>query len=277
MLQLTADNYYSQEANQAYFSASQIKAFLDCEERAMAELRGAYEREPSLALQVGSYVDARLCGGDMDAFELSHPEIFTRQGELRSAFRQAEEIVERIERDPLAMRMLDGDHQRILTGEIFGQPFKAKLDCWLDFGRCKRIWMDYPDMEDLMMPHGAIVDLKVVRSFDSLYKEGSGRLNFIEFWGYDLQMAIYQELMRQQCLEQVPCYILAATKEENPNIGLFQIPQALMDANLEILKPRLERLAAVKAGEEAPIGCGNCGWCRETKKLTRATWLEGWA
>lgn len=277
MLKLTAENYYSQEANQAYFSASQIKAFLECESRTMAELRGEYEREPSKALLVGSYVDAVLCGGDMDVFIQEHPQIFTLKGMLRSDFRKADEIIERIQSDQLAMMMLDGDHQQILTGKIFGQPFKAKLDSWLTYSQCRKIWETFPGMEDLMMPAGAIVDLKVVKDFEPMYREGAGRLNFIEAWQYDLQLAIYQELKRLLIGEQVPCYILGATKEEDPNIDLFQIPQPLMDANLEILKPRMERLAAVKAGKEEPIGCGACEWCRRTKKLTHARWLEGWA
>ena len=50
MLKLTAENYYSREANQAYFSASQIKAFLECESRTMAELRGEYA-EPVLGMR----------------------------------------------------------------------------------------------------------------------------------------------------------------------------------------------------------------------------------
>lgn len=274
---LTADNYYSKEADRAYFSASQIKALMDCESRALAEMRGKYEREPSTALLVGSYVDARLCGGDMEAFALAHTEIYTKAGTLRAEFRKAEEIAQRIERDPLAMRMLDGDHQQILTGTIFGQPFKAKLDCWLDGGAARRIWMDYPDMEELMYAHGAIVDLKVMRNFDTMYREGAGRLNFIEYWRYDLQMAIYQELKRQKMGVKVPCYILAATKEENPNIELFQIPQSLMDADMEILKTRMEHFAELKAGEDEPLGCGVCDWCRQTKVLKGATWLEAWA
>lgn len=277
MLKLTAENYYSQEADMAYFSTSQIKSMLDCESRAMAELRGEYEREESKALLVGSYVDAVLCGGEMDVFIQEHPQIFTQKGILRSDFRKADEIIERIQADRLASMMLDGDHQQILTGTIFGHPFKGKLDCWLSYNQCRAIWEEFPDMEDLMMPAGAIVDLKVVKDFDPMYRDGAGRLNFIEYWQYDLQQAIYQELKRQQIGEQVPCYILAATKEETPNIDLFQVPQALMDADMEILKTRIDHLAAVKAGKEEPTGCGVCKWCRTTKKLTRATWLEGWA
>ena len=272
-LQLNEANYYSPEANQHWFSVSQVKRFMDCESRALAELRGLYEQEKSTALLVGSYVDAALTG-DIVAFRNGNPEIFTQRGELRSEYRQAEEVIGRLMRDDLAVRMLKGDHQQILTGSISGQPFRAKLDCWLDADAVAHIHTDYPDMSELLYADGAIVDLKVMRSFEPGYREGCGRLNWIEYWRYDLQLAVYQELKRQEIGSRVPCYILAATKEKHPNIGLFQIPQPLMDANLEILKDQLPRFAAIKAGEIEPDGCGDCEWCRKTKVLTGATWEE---
>lgn len=58
MLKLTAENYYSPEANREYMSASQIKQFMKCPAAAMAELRGEYERPTTSALLIGSYVDA---------------------------------------------------------------------------------------------------------------------------------------------------------------------------------------------------------------------------
>lgn len=270
---LNEGNYYSQDANQHWFSVSQIKRFMDCEKRAMAELCGWYQQETTDALLIGSYVDATLTG-DVVGFRKEHPEIFLRNGQPKAAFRQADELVARILKDDLATRMLKGDHQQILTGYIENQPFRAKLDCWLDSKAVADIHRDYPDMSELLYADGAIVDLKVMRSFEPGYREGAGRMNWIEYWRYDLQLAVYQELKRQEIGSQVPCYILAVTKEKHPNIGLFQIPQPLMDANLEILKGDLPRYAAIKAGKIEPDECGDCEWCRKTKVLRCATWEE---
>lgn len=270
---LMPDNYYSQQANQAFFSVSQVKQFNACEACAMAELAGAYVREKTVALLVGGYVDAYF-SGELDAFKVENPEIFTKKGELRSEHLQAENIIARIERDALAMRMLSGEKQQILTGEIAGFPFKAKLDCWLDEASAREIAKTFPEMAELLFSAGAIVDLKIVKDFAPLYREGKGRLNFIEYWGYDLQMAVYQELKRQQIGAQVPCFILAATKERVPDLGLFQVPQSLMDANLVLLKDRLPHLASVKDGSEVAEACGNCDHCKAVKELTGAVWLE---
>lgn len=65
-MELTAENYYSPEANAEYMSVSQFKSFagtdgkLACEAEAMAELRGEWEMKKTTALMVGSYVDSYL-------------------------------------------------------------------------------------------------------------------------------------------------------------------------------------------------------------------------
>lgn len=273
---LTNESYFSPEANWDYFSVSQIKQFMACEAAAMAELNGEYMREKSQALLVGGYIDAHF-SRELDLFRAQNPEIYTRTGSLRSEYRQAEEIIARIERDPLAMRMLDGDRQRIVTGEIGGLPFKAKLDCWLNGDTAQAIARDYPDMDSLLFADGAIVDVKIMRDFHPLYRDGEGRQSFIEYWKYDLQLAVYQELMRQKTGEKAPCYILAASKEKVPNLGLFEIPQELMDTNMELLPEVLPRINEVKNGGAEAERCGECDWCKHSKVLTCATWPEDWA
>ncbi len=52
--QLTADNYYSDEANREYLSVSQFKDFvgtygrMGCEEMALAKIRGEYKTEHNI-------------------------------------------------------------------------------------------------------------------------------------------------------------------------------------------------------------------------------------
>ena len=84
-------DYYGQEANYEYMSASQLKSFLGtpgidgCEERAVAELAGMYERPYSSALTIGSYVDVMLTGTEDEQHEFreSHPEIISSRGSSR--------------------------------------------------------------------------------------------------------------------------------------------------------------------------------------------------
>jgi len=57
-MKLTAENYFSKEAEQFYMGSTQFKRFMQCEACAMAYIRGEYEQPKSTALLVGSYVEA---------------------------------------------------------------------------------------------------------------------------------------------------------------------------------------------------------------------------
>ena len=60
---LTADNYYSSEADKRFMSVHQYLDFVGhmgvygCEARAMAKLNGEWEDETTTAMLVGSYVE----------------------------------------------------------------------------------------------------------------------------------------------------------------------------------------------------------------------------
>ena len=142
---LTAENYFSKEANMEYMSASQFKAFNSCEAAALAELNGEYEREITTSLLVGSYVDAHF-EKTLDIFKAKHPEIFTKAGDLKAEYKQAEKIIERIERDELFMQYMSGEKQVIKTGEIDGVKFKIKMDSYHE--------------------NDKIVDMKIMKDFE---------------------------------------------------------------------------------------------------------------
>jgi hypothetical protein len=269
---LTPENYHSPEANLAYFSASQLKSFQDCEARTMAELRGEWQREETPSMLVGSYVDAHF-SRTLDLFKAQHPDIYTRTGTLRSEYLKANDIIARLERDDLAMMMLNSMNQVIVTGTLCGQPFRGMLDMLLDANLCDAISKFYPKMDGLLFQSSAIVDLKVMRDFQPIYKEGMGRVTFVEAWGYDLSMAIYQRLILERDGTTPPCYILGATKETVPDIGLFSIRQSELDAAFEIGMENIDRYAEVKAGKIEPTRCEECDWCKTTKTLTVATVL----
>ena len=73
-MKLTDMNYYSLEANRHYWSVSQFKSFHKCEALGLAEINGEYEREETVSLLVGSYIDSYFTG-DLDVFIEQHPEL----------------------------------------------------------------------------------------------------------------------------------------------------------------------------------------------------------
>ena len=252
-MQLTNENYFSKEADREYLSVSQYKNFMGtlgkpaCEAEAMALLNGQWEREKTTALMVGSYVDAHF-EGSLDLFRAQNSEIFTKQGSLKADYKKAEEIINRIERDELFMKYMSGEKQVIMTAEMFGAKWKIKIDSYLA-GK-------------------AIVDLKVMRELHKAeYTKDYGYMDFIQYWGYDLQGAVYQEVVYRNTGERLPFFIAAASKEKETDIELIWIPDDHLREKLIEVEQNTPKILALKEGGVEPIRCELCDYCKHTKVL----------
>lgn len=259
-MKLTNENYYSQEANKEYMSVSQYKDFagtygkMPCEFEALEKLEGRWETEKTTALLVGSYVDSYF-EGTLENFKRENPGIFTKSGDLKANYRQAEQIIKRIERDQYFMKYMSGQKQVIMTGELFGTKWKIKMDSYI---------------EDV-----AIVDLKVMRSITKLeWVKDIGYLDFVRYWGYDIQGAIYQEIVRQNTGKRLPFYIAAATKQDEPDIRIIQITQNYLDEALNAVESHIKRVLDVKNGGAEPDRCELCDCCRHNRVLTHPISIE---
>lgn len=237
---LTNDNYYSNIANQIYMSVSQYKQFLSCEAAAMASLSGQWSQTPSTALLIGSYVDAWF-EGTLQQFLTEHPELYTRTGKLRSEFFIAERMIEKARKDSRFMEHMNGIHQGIFTAELFGSPWKIKIDSLL------------PDK---------IVDLKCMRSMQRVMGK-----SFVEHWGYDIQMAVYAAVYKAVTGKDLETYLAVITKQEPPDLEIIEIPAWHRGDVLIDVKRHMPHILAVKRGEIPPERCGVCDYCRATKRV----------
>ncbi len=237
---LTKENY---RYNHYYLSYSRFSKFLECEAAAFSD----YQTEASIAFLVGSYVDAYF-SGEAEQFEQDHPEMFnSRTGELKKDFSRANDIIYRIAQDSTLMHFMSGEKQVIMSGEICGVPFKIKMDSYLK--------------------DEAIVDLKIMKDFGKVWSDAyRAYVNFVEAYDYDIELAIFQEIVRQNTGKTLPCYLVCATKETPPDIGLFEIPQEKLDKALEAVKNNLPRYLQIRQGKVAPHRCEKCAYCRATKK-----------
>ncbi len=254
-MNLTNENYFSKEMSMKYFSVSQYKALAgymgrpSCEAKAIAELNGEWTREKTTALLVGSYVDAAF-EGTLATFKAQNPDLFKKDGGLKAEYVRADEIINRIERDPLFMQYMSGEKQVIMTATMFGYEWKIKLDSY------------HPDK--------AIVDLKVMATINKLeWLKDVGKLNFVDYWGYDTQLAVYQEVVRLNTGKKLPCFIAVATKEPYPNIEILAVDQNKLDEALTEVESNIERVNMLKIGETKPVRCETCDYCKFTKVLTK--------
>ena len=261
---LDNSNYFSPEANLKYQSVSQIKSFCGfpmkdgCETAAMAELKGEYVKPVTDSLLIGSYVDAYF-SNELDSFKKQHPEIFSSRGEnkgkLKAQYQDADVMIERILKEELLKKYLTGDKQKIFTGKINGVDFKIKVDS-IDGRR--------------------ITDLKTCESIDKTYYIPAQKMNmnFIEAFDYLLQACAYQEIVRQNTGDKLPFYIVAVSKERSngiahPRVGLIQIPDEVIDAQMDRLKEDVERVQLLKDGTIEPIRCEKCDYCADTKVINK--------
>lgn len=259
-MKLTQENYFSPEADREYLSVSQYKKFVGtmgrvgCEAEAMACLNGEWAMKKTTSLLVGSYVDAHF-EGTLDLFKAQNPDIFTKQGALKAEYQRAGEVINRIERDEYFMLHMQGEKQVIMTGELFGAEWKIKMDSY------------FPDT--------LIVDLKCMKSLrEANWVKDSGYMNFITYWGYDLQGAIYQKIVEINTGKKLPFKIAAASKEEYPDIAVIQVEQSLMDAALAEVESNVPKILALKNGEIEPMRCEMCDYCKHTRVLTHSIWSE---
>lgn len=245
-MKLTDTNYHTNEANQEYWSVSQFKAFKDCPAAAMASINGEYTRPMTDAFLMGSYLDAHF-SGTMGQFSEEHPEIFnSRSGELKSQYRKANAAITRAESDKVFTEYLSGQSQVIMTGELFGQPWKIKVDSLHD---------------------DKIVDLKFMKDMGTVYRNGE-RQSFVQGYGYDLQGFIYQEIVYQNTGNRLPFYLAVVTKEDPADIALIHVGDEFLNVNRGMVEHYLPEFQAIKEGKEDPERCGHCAWCRQSKVLS---------
>jgi hypothetical protein len=142
------------------------------------------------------------------------------------------------------MEYMAGEKQVIMTAEFFGTWWKIKIDSY--------------------HPGDKIVDLKVMRSMERIMGK-----SFVEHWGYDLQMAIYAEVVRRVTGMDLETYLAPVTKQDPPDKDLVHIPRWRREDILGEIEKAIPRILAVKSGKIAPQRCGVCEYCRATKMIEK--------
>lgn len=254
---LTNDNYFSQQADMDYMSVSQFKALIGtqahsaCEATALKHINHEIEEQKTTALLVGSYVDAYF-EGTLDAFKAENPEIFKTTGDkgLKADYVQAQKIIDRTNRDKLFSDFMNGQKQVIMTANLFGVDWKIKMDSY--------------------HPKDKIVDLKIMKDMLPMWSPAfESKVDFIRFWGYDIQGAVYQRIVEILTGDKLPFFIACATKEKEAgtDIQVIEITQPYLDAALSFVENNIEHAVAVKNGTIEAKRCGTCAICRDSRIL----------
>ena len=248
-MNLNKDNYYSQEANEHYMSASQYKDFCKCPACAIAKIKGEYVQEETEALFVGKYLDA-YCDGELDNFIAEHSDkIYQKNGKKYAYILKADKAISVIEDDTVLKDLLtNGERQVIMTGKIQGVDVKIMIDC---------------------LHKDKIVDGKYMRDFADVWN-GVEKVPFWRNWGYDVQAALYVEIYEQNTLEKLPFELACVSKEEEPDKFWGRFTDKTLNETLEEIKANIVLFDDMKKGNAEIYGCGKCDYCKSLKKLSES-------
>lgn len=254
-MELNAENYFSKEANNEYMSVSLYKEFAKCEAKALAMLKGEIDQEEKNCFLEGHLFET-IVAGDIDLFMIQHPEMVASRGatkgELKAVFKKPVDAANRIKEQKFITDIVDKcEKQVIMTGEISG----VKIKCCADL---------------LDVENGNIYDLKCMAKFDDIWdKQKKMFLPWYEYYGYTLQMAVYQEIARQNYGKTFETHLIAATKEDVPDIQAIHFDNTLLEIELSKFAEDVTYFDEIKKGVVPAGKCNNCDYCKSHKTITK--------
>lgn len=272
-MQITTENYYSAEADKIYMSVSQYKRWNSCPTAAHAQyVAGTYKPETSDAMALGSYfhflfecdpeeliIDNPIPITKRQYYLDNHPELTLKTGKPSAPARQIEEMHERVKVDNFFMLFCTGEHERIFTFDLFGIPWKCRIDV-IDFDKFG----------------GFFCDIKTVKDFAPVWDEDLRlKLPFYIAMKYDVQLAVYQRGIEIATGFKLLPAIATVTKEKVPDFDIIDFTGEDADTHFAIklneVKAGVDQIQAMKAGELEIRRCNRCDYCKSTKRLTSTT------
>lgn len=254
-------NYYTVESDWQYWSVSQYKDFEKCEAAATAKLKDEWKPSGSPEpLIVGNYVHSYFESKTAHkAFVANNVgAIISKSGKTKGqpkkAYKQAGMMIQTLENDDFFNEVYQGKKEVPLEGTIFGVKWKGKLDCLNVKGQ---YFCDIKTVDDIQKPHWN--------------NENRQRISFVEDREYILQMAVYQELLKQKYGKTFEPFIFAVSKQDVPDKMAINIDQWKLDNALAQIETNVDHFNRVKNGQEEPKHCGKCEYCRMTKRLNGFT------
>lgn len=257
-ISLNKNNYYDSSTDLIYQSPTFFKKFLACEAETMAEIKGDWKPKPAAKgkdnLIQGNYLHSYFESHEAHEKFLKehHGDIYKSKSAMYASFDQVDRMIDCLESDPSFSSMYQGDKESIVTGRIGETLWKGKIDC-------------------LNLDKGYFIDLKTTKSITKhdWNEEQRTKLNFVYNYNYQLQMAVYQELILQTLGVWCTPYIVAVSKEDPPDKEMLSIPEYRLSEALDLIEQKQPHIDQVRRGEVEPVRCGKCDYCRATKVLDK--------
>ena len=259
---LNRENYYDL-ATESYMSFSLYKRFKKCEAEAMAYLNGEIPKieETNAALLMGNYLHTYFESGEAHAsfIEENQKELISSRGKskgsLKSNYVLADKMIKALNQQELFKGVYQGKKEVILTGKLFGMSWKVRIDCLHVPG----------DESDVAY----FCDLKTSKNLHAKFWNNDLHewQPFVTAYNYDLQMAVYQEIIRQNYGMTFAPFIFGVSKEDVPEVVGIEFKQVELDEPLSALEADMPHIIRLLNGEEEPLSCGRCDYCKAHNQL----------
>lgn len=247
---VTEENYFSEECNNHYTSSHTYinfhgtPVYKGCEAKTIDRNENPVDRTDNMI--IGQYLDAYY-EGKLEDFKANTPELFQKNGKMYAKFEKCEQMIKRCNDSEIFVKYMTGFKQSIYTGSFGGIDWKIKTDNLV------------VDKDNNIL---GIVDLKTCQDIHLKY----GTFTWIEAYGYDIQLAIYQEIIKEKIGKYVPCYIAAVDKKDTPETAIIYLPDDHLQKIRELMLSDLERFKKVISREVEPSKCEECDYCISVRK-----------
>ena len=234
-------------------SVSTFKAIMNCS--------ATWDRKINKEVFLEGHFMEECLYGNLDKFISKNTALLKKDGTLLKKYSDYLIQAERIKADKNFMSFLSGNsigNEKIFTGELFGVPWKIKVD-------------------SINFKTGIITDLKFVKNFENKWNNQERiYVSWLEHWRYDIQMAIYQEIIRHNTGKTFSCVIAGVTKEKIADHNLYKFDQESLNLALEYVSSNIGQVVQVWTGQTQGEACGVCGVCKANKKINSAKDIKMW-
>ncbi|RLC69297.1 MAG: hypothetical protein DRH97_00425 [Chloroflexi bacterium] len=262
---LTDDNYYQ---DTKYLSNSTVSEYMECSARAEAKRKGEWKDEGfKLPFAMGHFFESLLNGDSKRVIE---------SAEFKDQLCNANNVTEnanaikcramyaRCSENDLFMRFNTGLNEQIFTGEIHGVLFRIKVDIVnIANGFFTDTKSSKATLKTCINEDGEIaLDYE---DFD--WKDGKKR-PFYEHFDYIMQLAIYQEILRQNfdVLLQPILNVASKVKPFRYQTLFIDKHDERLSDKIELLGEYIEYIESMRAGTIEPTRCeeSTCEYCNQT-------------
>ncbi len=261
-IELTEENYYAKGTSWHYMSVSLFKDFMQCEAAALAKLKDEWQPERSpVPLLVGNYVHSYFESEESHQkfVDANSKEMISSRGktkgQLKADFKVADAMINALKYETVFKALYEpGQKEVIVTGDIYGYKWKGKID---SLNLDQLYFCDLKTVDDIHKKH-----------WSSAYNKYD---NFIADRGYFMQMAVYIELIKQTFGVSCQPFIFAVSKQTPPDKEAIDFngdqDVIYMEDAMRMIEENQEHIQKAMSGEETPIRCNHCEYCRLTKKI----------